>query len=82
MKTHVVSHVGVRTLVQREPSRVCLLLFAQGFRAYIGVYLLKYPTYNKRKTFGLVWDVQGLPARIDGRPTSSAGFPLEPAWAV
>ena len=26
--------------------------------------------------FGLVWDVQGPPARIYGRPTSEARFPL------
>ena len=28
--------------------------------------------------FGLVWDVLVSPARIYGRPTSSAGFPLVP----
>ena len=73
MKMDVVLHVGVPTLVQREPSRVCLFV-------YLGVLGAIYEiisTYNKRKTSlgcGMAVNIHC----IHDHPTSSAGFPLVP----
>ena len=35
MKMHVVSHVGAHTLVQREPSQVCLFVYLGGIWGYL-----------------------------------------------